>query len=430
MRSPLPSVSQTLAKSTRASYAVLTAVTMAHFLNHIYSGALSPFLPLIQADLGLSYTEVGIIASAVIIAMTLSHIVVGYLGDRGARWRDGFISISILLSALAVILVSYSSSFLILAIFQFFLGVGASGYHPSVFPALAEKFPKRDLAKATGIQAMGGLIGSAFIPFLGVSLLIVLGGWRLSLIVIGMIGFAFFIPFIILMRYSSSGYSEGFIDKEDEWEGAEGWTKDYWLSLTLKGLRGMAFNCTSLLMPLYLVDTYSVDLVWAGYLTAILLSSGLMGEIVAAPLSDKLNRRVPFLVISTGLVTPALLLLNYSLSEGALIIILIVIGFFFYFGVPPSNAYQTEVSPRKKRGLAFGLLFSIGALPGAVAPIIFGAIGDYFQGDLSASIMFLVITTTLATLVALLMKDAKTTEIVSESQLDIAGDQYEGQKQN
>ncbi len=390
---------------------------MAHFLNHIYTGALSPFLPLIQSDLGLSYTEIGIITSVAVIAMTISHIIVGYLGDKGSRWRDGFISISILLSALAMILASYSTSYLILAIFQFFLGVGASGYHPSVFPALAEKFPQRDLAKATGIQAMGGLIGTAFIPFLGVTLLVALGGWRPSLIVLGLAGFLIFIPFIILMRYSKSGYEVGFIDQAEECEGTDGWTKAYWLGLILKGVRGMSFNCTSLLMPLYLVETYSVNLVWAGYLTTILLSAGLFGEIVAASLSDKLNRRVPFLVLSTGLVTPALLLLNYSLSEGALILILIIIGFFFYLGVPPSNAYLTEVSPRRSRGLAFGLLFSVGALPGAVSPIIFGAIGDYFQGDLSASIIFLVITTALATFVALLMKDAKITRSVIESPL-------------
>jgi len=390
---------------------------MAHFLNHVYTGALSPFLPLIQIDLDLSYTEVGIITSAAVIAMTISHFAVGYLGDRGSRWRDGFISISILLSALAMILVSYSSNFLILAVFQFFLGVGASGYHPSVFPALAEKFPQRDLAKATGVQAMGGLIGMAVIPFLGVTLLVVLGNWRPSLIFLGVMGLVIFIPFIILMRYSNSGYINGFIDQEDECEGAEGWTKSYWLGLILMGLRGMSFRCTSLLMPLYLVDTYTVDLVWAGYLTTIMLSAGLVGEMLASWLSDKLNRRVPFLIASTGLATPALLLLNYSLSESALIAMLIVVGFFFYLGVPANTAYLTEVSPRKNRGLAFGLLFSIGAIPGAVSPIIFGAIGDYFQGDLSASIIFLVVTTTLATIVALFMRDVNSTKTKSDSNL-------------
>jgi FSR family fosmidomycin resistance protein-like MFS transporter len=406
-----------LAKITKASYAVLLAVTTAHFLNHIYVGALSPFLPLIQIELFLTYTEVGVVTSAAVIAMTLSHFVVGYLGDRGSRWRDGFISVSILLSALAMILVSYSSGFLVLAVFQFFLGAGASGYHPSVFPALAEKFPQRDLAKATGIQAIGGLLGMAVIPFLGVTLLVVLGGWRPSLFFLGVMGFVIFIPFIILMRYSSSGYREGFISQEEECEGADGWTRSYWLGLIYVGLRGMSFRSTSLLMPLYLVATYTVDLVWAGYLTTIMLSAGLVGEVVAAPLSDRMNKRVPFLILSNAIATPALFLLNYSLSEGVLIIILIVIGFFFYLGIPPNTAYLTEVSPRENRGLAFGLLFSIGAIPGAISPIIFGMIGDSF--GLSASVLFLVIVTGLAAIVALFMKDVKPTRSVRDAQLSL-----------
>ena len=390
---------------------------MAHVLNHIYTGALSPFLPLIQDDLSLNYTQVGVITSAVVIAMTISHFVVGYLGDRGSRWRDMFISASILMSAAAIILVSYSSSFLILAIFQFFLGIGASGYHPSVFPALAEKFPQRDLAKATGIQAMGGLVGMAMIPFLGVTLLIWLGGWRLSLITLGVMGVIVFIPFIILMRYSNTGYSEGFIAKEEECEGADGWTKGYWQGLIMVGLRGMSFRCTSMLMPVYLVATYPVDLIGAGYLTSVMLTAGLFGEIVASWLSDKLNKRVIFLVVSTGLSTPALLLLNYSLSIPVLIFVLVIIGFFFYLGVPANTAYLTEVSPRENRGLAFGLLFSIGALPGAISPIIFGWIGDMY--GLPASILFLVSTTILATILALFMKDADQTKTISESQIGL-----------
>ena len=316
-----------------------------------------------------------------------------------------FISTSILLSALAMILVSYSPSFLYLAVFQFFLGVGASGYHPSVFPALAEKFPQKNLAKATGIQAMGGLIGMAVIPFLGVTLLVYLGGWRLSLIALAIMGLLIFIPFFILMRYSRSGYTDGFMDQDEECEGADGWTKGYWLGLVLMGLRGMSFRTTSLLMPVYLVATYPVDLVSAGYLTSVMLTAGLVGEILASWLSDKLHRRVPFLVLSTGLATPALLLLNYSLEIWALIAVLIVIGFFFYLGVPPNTAYLTEVSPRENRGLAFGLLFSVGALPGAISPIIFGWIGDVY--GLPASILFLVSTTLVATLVALFMRDVK-----------------------
>jgi len=391
-----------LARATQASYTVLAACTISHFINHVYTGALSPFLEVIQTELGISYTLIGIIASAAVVAMTIAHLLVGYLGDKG--YRDAFISISIIGAAFATLLTSFAQEFVFLAIFQIFLGIGASGYHPSSFPALAEKFPNSDRSKATGIQAMGGLVGMAITPFLGVTLLVLLGSWQASLRVLAILGFVLFIPTILLMRHSSTKPKELKIDEEES-EGPEGWTRNFYLVIVLMGLRGMAFRCTSLLMPLYLVVTYSATTVSAGVLTAIMLTSGLFGEIVSSILSDRLHNRVGFLVVSTGFATPALLLLNFALESLMLILVLIIIGFFFYLGVPANTALMTEISPRKARGLAFGIIFSIGSIPGAVSPIIFGFIGDLY--GLAASILFLVATTFLATIVALFLKEDK-----------------------
>jgi FSR family fosmidomycin resistance protein-like MFS transporter len=385
---------------TQASYAVLAACTISHFMNHVFTGALSPFLQLIQSELGISYTLIGVIASAAIVSMTTAHLLVGYLGDRG--FRDAFISISVIGAAIATLLTSFAQDFVFLAIFQVFLGIGASGYHPSSFPALTEKFPNSHRAKATGIQAMGGLVGMAITPFLGVSLLLLVGSWQVSLRVIAILGFVLFIPTLWLMRQSTAKPKDESPFEEDT-EGPEGWTRNFWLMIVLMGLRGMAFRCTSLLMPLYLVVTYSASTVSAGVLTAIMLTAGLVGEVVSSVLSDRLHNRVGFLVMSTGLATPALLLLNFALAPLSLILVLIIIGFFFYLGVPANTALQTEVSPRRSRGLAFGLLFSVGSIPGAVSPIIFGFIGDLY--GLPASILFLVITTFLATIVALFLKE-------------------------
>lgn len=388
-------------------------------MNHVFTGALSPFLTEIQTDLGISYTDLGIITSAAVLSMTTAHLLVGYMGDRG--WRDAFISVSILGASVAIILTSMAQEFVWIVIFQILLGLGASGYHPSSFPALTEKFPHSERSKATGIQAMGGLIGMAITPFLGVTLLLMLNTWQASLRILGIIGFVLFVPTFLLMRASNGKYAHFNAESDEDLgcEGPDGWTRNFWLGLVLMGLRGMSFRCTSLLMPLYLVVTYGESIVTAGYLTAIMLSAGLVGEIVSSYLSDKMNRRVPFLVISTGLATPALLLLNYSLSEMALLFVLIVIGFFFYLGVPANTAYQTEICPRKSRGLAFGLIFSIGSIPGAISPIIFGIIGDYY--GLQSSILFLVVTTVLATVVALFLKEAET-QVVSHAGISIVED--------
>ena len=383
---------------------------MSHFMNHVYTGALSPFLNEIQTDLGINYTQVGIVTSAAVLSMTTAHLLVGYLGDRG--WRDKFISISVLLAALAMLLTSFAQEFVTLTVFQIFLGLGASGYHPSSFPALAEKFPK-DRSKATGTQAMGGLLGMAITPFLGVTLFVIYGTWQQALRVLAILGIIIFIPVYLLMRYSNGKktvvktsdniqISEDLTDDSPS-EGPDGWTRNFWVALVLMGLRGMAFRCTSLLMPLYLSVQYATGTVTAGYLTAVMLSAGLIGEIVSSYYSDKWNRRVPFLVVSTGISAPALLLLNYHLNPIQLVFILIFIGFFFYLGVPANTAYQTEISPKGSRGLAFGLIFSIGSIPGAISPIIFGLIGDSY--GLAASVIFLVITTVLATIASLFLKE-------------------------
>ncbi|MHA1904598.1 MAG: MFS transporter [Candidatus Thorarchaeota archaeon] len=389
-----------MTRLTKASYAVLVACVLAHFMNHIHTGIVAPFLPVIKDELGLSFTDSGVVASAAIFTQVLSHFGVGYMVDRG--WGNIFIPASILCGAIMVLVSSLASTFLYLAFCMALLGVGVSPYHPSAFPALATKFPQSTRAKATGIQSIGGLIGTATIPVVGVSLLNILGSWRDSMFVLAFVGIMIFIPALMLMRVDrkSREYNDNMFDESS---GPKGWTRNFALVFVVMGLRSVPFRCITLLMPLYLVAAYGYDPFWSGSLTTLMLIAGIFGQLLAAPLSDRLGKRVPFIAISTGLMAPCLVLLSFSIEIVPLIAILIGVGFSFFFGVPSLTAFMTEVSPAKKRGLAFGILFSFGVLPGAISPVIFGAIGDIF--GLSASILFLAALAILASIISLLMTD-------------------------
>ena len=391
-----------LSKITKGSYAVLAACTIAHFIIHILTGALSPFLPVIKNELSLTLTEAGFIASISVFTMTVTHALVGYLGDKGVR--EKFIQFTVLLSSIVLLMSSLISSFLFLAICMALLGTAASGYHPSGLPKLTEWFPSKKRAHAAGVQSMGGVFGAAIIPLVGVILLEILGGWRESFLLLGIMGIITFIPVVALMRYSGN---ITFMPEENSsmTSGDSRWTRTFVISLGIKGIRSMTFQCISILMPLYLVEEYGFEPLWAGFLATIMLLAGLFGEVFTMYLSDKIHRRVPFIIASTGFVAPCLLLLNFSLVGVYLILVLILIGFFFFSGVPPLMAWLSEVSPKQSQGLAFGLFFSIGAIPGALSPFFFGAIGDIY--GLEMSILFLVITATLSTVLALFLNESK-----------------------
>ncbi|NWF97010.1 MAG: MFS transporter [Candidatus Thorarchaeota archaeon] len=388
-------------KATHASYFVLTACTLTHFMHHLYTGVLSPFLPLIRDELSLSLTEAGLATSAAVFTMTITHLLVGVLADKG--WREIFISATVLFASVVVYLTSFATTFLYLLTCQLLLGISSAGYHPCAFPILADHFPREDRAKATGIQAMGGLLGTAVVPGLGVFMLALVGTWQNSLSVLAIVGFLLVIPVFMMIRgEDKSCYWK--TQEDGERDGEQGWTRNFVLLVILAGLRSIPFRCTSLLMPLYLVVSYGYSPLWAGSLTSLMLGSGLVAEILSSPVSDR-TRRTPHIILSSALMTPCLLLLNMSLEPVVLAAVLIGVGFFYYWGVPANAAFETEVSPKNAKGTAFGLLFSFGAFPGAVAPTVFGYLGDVY--GLQASVLFLASTTALAAVVAALLREER-----------------------
>ncbi|MGY5875811.1 MAG: MFS transporter [Candidatus Thorarchaeota archaeon] len=394
----------------RTSYAVLLACVLAHFMNHLYTGILTPFYPSLNGingiydDLQIELTQVGLITSAAIITMTLLHLGIGYLGDKG--WREIFIPVSILVPSIVVLFMGFANGLLFLIISQIALGFGVSPHHPSAFPVLAERFPGNTRARAVGIHAAGGLVGMVVTPFLGGALFAILQSWRFSLIVVAVLGFVILVPVVILFRYaSSSEHTEIIHTPVEEVTSDEPivWSRGFKLIVIFIALRGIPFRCVTLLMPTYLFLKYGQNALEAATLTTIMLAFGLVAEMVFAPISDRTGKRVPFMVASIGLTVPILYMLNLPLNQTELLFVLIGFGFFFFMGVPAGQAYETEIVPVKSRGLAFGIIFSLGALPGATAPLFFGAIGDTF--GLPAAILFLVITSSVATLIALLLRD-------------------------
>jgi sugar phosphate permease len=94
----------------------------------------------------------------------------------------------------------------------------------------------------------------------------------------------------------------------------------------------------------------------AGNLGALLLLGGLLGAVVLSVLSDRAQRRVPFLTLALGVSAPALLSLALVESHAALFGSAFVLGFFLTSAMPIGMQYSAEITVPTPEGTTNGLI--------------------------------------------------------------------------
>ena len=161
------------------------------FLNYVDRGALPTAAPLIQSDLHLADSQLGVLMSAFFWTYTAIQIPVGWLAERYGAQR--VLAIGLAIWALATMLVGVVSSFLLLLVLRLMLGVGESVGFPCTSKILAAAVPGESLGTANGIIAFAYLLGPAAGIFLG-GLLIEGYGWRVAFVVFGLLSLLWLLP--------------------------------------------------------------------------------------------------------------------------------------------------------------------------------------------------------------------------------------------
>ncbi|MEZ4903138.1 MAG: MFS transporter [Spirosomataceae bacterium] len=141
---------------------------------------------LTQADLNDFRIQYGWVDTAFKVAYALGFIIIGWLIDRLGTKR-GF-AISIGLWSIMGVASAFASSFRALSVARFGLGVGEAGNFPSGIKSIAEWFPKKERAFATGLFNAGTNVGiiftAALVPWMTLQY-----GWRMAFMTTGFLGF-------------------------------------------------------------------------------------------------------------------------------------------------------------------------------------------------------------------------------------------------
>jgi ACS family hexuronate transporter-like MFS transporter len=151
----------------------------------------------LQHDLGWNEIDYSNLVFAFQAAYAVGMLVVGRLVDRLGT-RLGY-ALAMVFWSLASMAHAVAGSFLTFVVVRSALGFGEAGVFPASIKAVAEWFPKKERALATGVFNAGSNIGAILTPLI-VPWITVHWGWRTAFIVTGSLGFLWLVFWFLLYR--------------------------------------------------------------------------------------------------------------------------------------------------------------------------------------------------------------------------------------
>jgi MFS family permease len=384
----------------------LWLITVGHGLTHWYPATFFLLIPLIGTELGLSYSQIGLIITCQYIAAAVANVPGGVLVDTIGR-KGLLMAVSLFWVGFPYLLMGFTHGYAMLLVCVALVGFGNSLWHPTAIPTLGQRYPTRK-GLVLSLHGMGGNVGDAVAPLvIGAALAVF--SWRevmvmnvLPGLVVALLMFAFLGSLSLGSRRAESQSFAEYLD------GLRGLFRSRALVLLSVGSTFRSMTQTALLtfLPVYLAHDMGYSPFWVGACLFALQAAGFAAAPVAGHLSDKLGRKN---IAMSSMACTAVVLVAMALAGGSplFVALVAVLGFFLYALRPVVQAWMLETTPRNMGGSSIGILFGAQAVGGAAGPLLAGMVAD--RHGLPATFYFLAATIVVANLFVLFIPAAATT---------------------
>ncbi|HET7717456.1 MAG TPA: MFS transporter [Bauldia sp.] len=380
-------------------YGVIALIAVAHSVSHFYHLAVPVVFPLMKVSLGVSYAQLGLIATLFYVASGICQFIAGFLVDHYGARRILFLGMAVVSGA--VLLCGLAPSYGFYLILMPLAGVGNSVFHPADFGILNATVKESWLGRAYGAHTLGGNLGWAAAPLIVLGLAAFLG-WRSALVVAGLIGFAV----LGLLLTQSSLLDDGLVERRLRRKSNPP-TKLRAILLSPAIVLCFAYfvllavfqiGVQNFMPTILIVDGFTLSLGISALTAFLFASSG--GTILGAVLADRTPHHD--WIVAGGLIVggAAVVAVAYIGAAGAIVAALAVSGFAVGTTLPSRDLLVRNATPKGATGRVFGFVYSGLDAGAAIAPVTIGVLLDHGQSDLALWLvggsLFLAIGTTTA----------------------------------
>ncbi len=343
-------------------------LTSIFFLNFTIRIILSPLLPTIKADMGLTHDQAGsfflISASGYFISLLCS----GFVSSRLMHKKT--IVLSAMASGFAFLLTGLSPNLLAMRVGLFVVGATAALYLPSGMAMLTSTIHKDHWGKAIGIHEIAPNLSFLLAPIICEGLLLFIS-WRNVLVSIGIVSIllgALFLKFSNVKDFSGEPpMLSSFLPLVK--------TPSFWMMVVLFSLGVTGTLGVYSMLPLFLVNEHGMLQSQANTLITISRILTLPMALFVGWLSDHfgLKKTLGAVVLLTGILT---LLIGLAQADYIKVVIffqpMLAVCFF-----PPAFAALSQIGSKETRNILISFTVPIAFLAGGgLVPNVIGILGE------------------------------------------------------
>ncbi|MDP7545960.1 MAG: MFS transporter, partial [Alphaproteobacteria bacterium] len=362
----------------------IVLVGMGHGATHWLLGTFYLLLPFIARQLDISYTQAGLLVSAMHVSAFATNLVSGLAVDVSGR-RVPILVASLAVGALAMSGFGLAGGVLGLLPLVVVIGCTNNLWHPAAISYLSRRFPEQR-GYALSIHALGANSGDALAP-LAMGALLLLLSWPQAAMAAAVPTLAVaLLLFAALPRQSTAQRQAGQrpagegMSLAAYWRGLGALIRDRAvLSLCLvAALRTMTQAGLLAFLPLYLSNALGAGPLLLGAALAAMQAGGILAAPIAGAWSDRIGRR-PIILAGLSASTVVIAGLAAIGHTATFIAGISVLGFVLFAVRPVIHSWLMDLAPANLGGSATSLMFGSQALLATAAPILGGIIADTWE---------------------------------------------------
>ncbi len=378
--------------SVKYRWRILALLFFATTINYIDRQVIGILAPYISEELGWSEVDYGYIVTAFQVAYGIGLVTMGRLLDKIGT-RIGY-SLSITVWSIAGMAHALARSVFGFGLARFTLGIGEAANFPAAVKTVAEWFPKKERAFATGWFNAGSTAGAITAPLI-VPLFALHLGWKWAFIITGALGFLWLVFWWLYYhkpeahpKLSREEYSYIRQDGEDTSESTP-WARIFPLKATI-GLAITRFVSDWVWwfflfwLPKFLNDAYGITLSKIGLPLIVIYVVSSVGGIAGGWFSSRMIRngrsldhaRKTVILICGFCALPVILA---PLSGGLWMAVALIALAASAHQAWAANMFSiiSDVFPRNAVGSVTGLIGTAGAIGGALAATFVGYVREW-----------------------------------------------------